>query len=169
MFIMEILEPNNQHIDSMESREGALEELLANPAGFAAKVKRALNSGNLNPAFVEEHLGKVIDEAERVNTINEQELRAQSNIEKETLKQNLLVKLANFEGAEKELSEILKSFCEDKNLELAPEINWTISGVKDSKLKADWISKDRKFALTISPDKVYVYRRVGSNWIGLPL
>lgn len=168
---MEKSEPNKSHKpDNFETGETkALSELLADPFQFTYEIKTAVNSGNLDPRFVEKHLHEVIDEARRVNSINEQELQAQGNIDKKTLKQKLLVKLATFEGSEKELSKILKSFCENHNLELFPKKNWAVAGIKDSKLETDWVSNDKKFAIVIAPDKVFVYSKVNSSWIGLPL
>lgn len=166
---METPEPYNEYPNSMETSENALNEFLANPAGFAGEIKSAINSGNLDRHFVEARLREVIDEARNVNSVNKETLYEEATVDKEALKQKLLVKLATFDGSEKELKKLLEDFCANANIPLYPKKNWAMSVVEDSEFKADWISEDKKFALNINHDKVYVYKKMGSHWMGLPL
>lgn len=144
----------------------SVDELSQNPGGVAKEILDALKSGNLSPHFVESHLAPILNEARNVNNVN----TAESNIKRQeavdTIKQNLLVKLAMLSGEKQELFETLKTFCNKHHLDLFPKPNWNVRSYHENDFDADWYSQDGKFALTISDDMIFVFKKYGDQWVG---
>jgi len=143
-----------------------LDELAQNPNKITNEILRAIGSGNLNPEFVEQHLALVVQEARNVNATNLEIGKREQAKAIDTVKQALLVKLAMFSGNRESLFATLKKFCKNNNLDLYPKPDWAVRAYEDSKFKADWYSHDNKFALKISDDMIFVFKKFGNQWIG---
>lgn len=145
----------------------SVNEFMANPTNVSNEIANAIKSGNLSPEFVEKHLSVLLEEARKVNAVNLQTAQNETSVQKEAVKGNLLIKLATFEGDETALSNILRPFCEDNNLELYPERGWAVEARAEDELDTDWVSSDKKFAIKVNSDNIFVYSKMGTNWLGL--
>jgi hypothetical protein len=158
---------NKMNNPDVNQKTPAVNEFMANPTNVSSEIANAIKSGNLSPEFVEDHLGVLLKEARQVNAVNLKTVQEETSVQKEAIKSNLLVKLATFEGGEAALSNILRPFCEDNNLELYPERGWAVEARAEDKLSADWISNNGKFAIKVNSHNIFVYQKMGTNWFGL--
>lgn len=156
-------------MDNSESKKEtpAVNEFMADPIKVSSEIVNAIRSGNLSPEFVEEHLGTLLKEARNVNETNSQAFQNERSIQKETIKGNLLTKLATLEEGKVALFKTLRTFCEENDLELHPEQGWAVRGVKEDEFSADWTSNDGEFAIKINLDNIFVYQKIGKNWFGM--
>ncbi len=158
---------NKMNNPEVNQKTPAVNEFMANPTDVSNEIANALKSGNLSPEFVEKHLSVLLEEAKKVNAVNLKTVQEETSVQKEAIKGNLLIKLATFEGGEDALSNILKPFCEDNNLELYPERGWAVEARAKNELRTDWVSNDGNFAIKVNSHNIFVYSKVGTNWFGL--
>ncbi len=145
----------------------AINQLLFQPEKVAGEIVQAIENGELNPAEAEKLFAPLLKKARKANFEFQENQKPSSEQALESLRIKLLTTLVgHYNGNENDFFNTLKDFAEKNKVELFPKPEWKIEEPIYLGDNSDWVSPDKKFAINIQPQGIYLYEQKGEHWQG---
>jgi len=146
------------NIEGERKPHPAVDNLKSDPTGLNRILK---NASEQELDELERVLGPVVERMRSQRAASTNATLDANEIKRQSVITQLSADLVNFQGGIKELKTLLTPYCAKNHLELSPTPGNTTM-VRPG-LNMHWVSQDRKVAIRIMPDSIWMYKKNDQN------